>query len=206
MSLSPGITQVVAALGLSDAVTPVDPRAPDALGRAFASGAQLALSDGEPESADVRAAFASRNVSVRVFSPQSADEVFATYRELAELLGDADAGDDLVERVNDELAKLAAANAADAVRPKVALVLQRKPLKVVAGDGFLSKLLAAAGADNAFGDLATAVVAIRPELLKDRAPRQLDVPAELVRAAWTDPVGTARHLREMLAAPAPPTR
>ena len=199
VSLSPAISQVAAALGLADAVTPVDPRAPDALGRAMASGAQLALADGGPESADVRAMFAARNVTVRVFAPQTTDEVFAAYRELAVLLGDPAAGDRLVKHVNDELAKLAAANAAGAPRAKVALVLQRKPLRVVGSDGFVSKLLAAAGADNAFGDLSAASVVISPELLAQRAPRQLDVPSELAAMAWVDPVGAARRLREMLA-------
>src|SRR5262249_18561008 len=45
VSLSASTTQVAAALGLAEAVTPIDPRAPDALSRALASGTQLVLAD-----------------------------------------------------------------------------------------------------------------------------------------------------------------
>jgi len=198
VSLSPAITQVATALGLADAVIPIDPRAPDALGRALASGTNLVLADGGAESADVRAVFASRNIAVHSFAPQTTDQVYGAYREIAALLGDPDAGDDLVRRVGDELDALAAGNTG-AARPKVALVLERKPLRVVTGDAFLSKVLTAAGADNAFADLSAASVAIRPELLSERAPRQLDVAPELAAMAWVDPGGTARRLHDTLA-------
>jgi ABC-type Fe3+-hydroxamate transport system substrate-binding protein len=198
VSLSPAITQVVAALGLADAVTPVDPRAPDALGRALASGAHLVLADGGAESADVRAVFASRSIVVRSFAPWTTDEVYGAYREIAALLGDPAAGDALVKRVGGELDELAASSAG-AARPKVALVLARKPLRVATGDAFLAKLLAAAGADNAFADVSAAGSEIRPELLNERAPRQLDVAPELAANAWVDPSGTVRRLHDALA-------
>jgi ABC-type Fe3+-hydroxamate transport system substrate-binding protein len=197
VSLSPAITQVVAALGLADAVIPVDPRAPDALGRALASGANVVLADGGAESADVRAVFASRSILVRSFAPSTTDEVFGAYREIAALLGEPAAGDALVKRVGDELDKLAASGAG-ATRPKVALVVARKPLRVVPGDAFISKLLAAAGADNAFADLSAAGSGIRPELLSERAPHQRDVAPELAANAWVDPSGTVRRLHDLL--------
>jgi ABC-type hemin transport system substrate-binding protein len=198
VSLSPAVTQVVAALGLSDAVTPIDPSAADAFARALASGTNLVLSDGGAESAGVRAAFASRNVAVRSFAPYTTDEVYGAYREIAALLGDPSAGEALVRRVGDELDKLSAGSAA-AARANVALVLERKPLRVATGDAFLSKLLAAAGADNAFADLSAGSGAIRPELLAERAPRQLDVAPQLAATAWVDPGGTAQRLRDALA-------
>ena len=78
-------------------------------------------------------------------------------------------------------------------------MLARKPLRVVPGDAFLSKLLAAAGAANAFADLSAAGSEIRPERLSERAPRQLDVAPELAANAWVDPSGTVRRLRDALA-------
>ena len=198
VSLSPAITRVVAALGLSDAVIQVDPRAADALGRALASGTNLVLADGGSDSADVRAVFASRNIAVHSYAPYTTDQVYGAYREIAALLGEPSAGDRVVGKVGDQLDELAAASAG-AERPKVALVLERKPLRVVTGDAFLSKLLAAAGADNAFADLSAAAVAIRPELLRERAPRQLDVAPEFVATAWVDPSGAARSLHDALA-------
>ena len=198
VSLSASTTQVAVALGLADAVTPIDPRAPDALSRALASGTELVLADGGADSADVRALFASRNVAVRSFAPRTSDEVYGAYREIAALLGEPRAGDALAARVGGELER-AAAKSGNGARAKVALVLARRPLRVATGDAFLSKLLAAAGADNAFAETAaTGSIEIRPEQLAERHARALDVPADLAATAWADPNAATQRLRGAL--------
>lgn len=195
ISLSESTTQVAAALGLGDRLQSLDPRAPDVLERAFTSGANLALADANAASADVRAAFASRGIAVRVFAPTSTDEVFAAYTEIATVLGEPKAAAGLIERVTRELAGGATAGA----RPKVALVVSRAPLRVVAGGAFLSHLLELAGVVNVFAGDAGVTVVMRPEQLEAKKPdRVFDVPQALLAGAWIDPVGTVGSLRSAL--------
>jgi len=198
VSVSPSTTQVAAALGLADAVTALDPHAPDALARALASGTHLVLADGSAESADVRALFASRGIAVHSFAPRTDDEVYGAYREIAALLGEPGAGEKLAAQVSGELAALAA-RSGGVERPKIALVLQRQPLRVATGGAFLAQLLAAAGGDNAFAETsATGSIEIRPEQLAERKARALDVPAELAATAWADPNSATQRLRAAL--------
>jgi len=195
ISLSDATTRVAQALGLGDRVQLLDPNAPNALERALTSGATLAISDSSAATSGVRAAFASRSIAVRVFAPESTDEVVGAYTEIATVLGKPRAARALIERVTRELAQ----GAGSGPRPKVALVLGRSPLRVVVGDAFLSHVLDLAGVDNVFAAEKGVTLAIRPQLLEERkADRVLDVPPALLGDAWVDPVGTARALRAVV--------
>ena len=195
ISLSDSTTQVARALGLGDGLQTLDPSAPDALERAFNSGANLALADASAVSADVRAAFASRSIPVRAFAPKSTEEAFGAYTEIATVLGKPKAAAQLIERVTRDLQD----GATSVARPKVALVVSHTPLRVVAGDAFVSHLLDLAGVDNVFAGEKGVVVVIRPEQLSaKKAERVLDVSQALLDEAWVDPVGSARSLRGAL--------
>jgi ABC-type hemin transport system substrate-binding protein len=196
ISLSDSTTRVAEALQLGDRLQSLDPRAPDALAHAFASGADVALADAGADSADVRAAIASRNIAVRVFSPTSTQEVLAAYTEIATVLGKPKAAAALIDRVTRELTQSAKGGA----RPRVALVVSRTPLRVVAGDAFLSHLLELAGVDNVFAAERGVTVVMRPEQLEAKsAERALDVPQAALAGAWVDPVSTVRSLQGALA-------
>jgi ABC-type Fe3+-hydroxamate transport system substrate-binding protein len=195
ISLSDSTTRVAQALGLGDRIQSLDPGAPDALERALASGATLAISDASAATSGVRAAFASRTVAVRSFAPESTQEVLGAYTEIATVLGKPKAASALIARVTHELA----ADATGGTRPKIALVLGRSPLRVVAGDAFVSHLLDLAGVENVFAGEQGVTLVIRPEQLDARKPdRVLDIPRSLLGDAWVDPVGTANALRSTL--------
>ncbi|MFI5314478.1 MAG: ABC transporter substrate-binding protein [Myxococcota bacterium] len=197
ISLSPATTRVAQALGLGDRLESLDPGAPDAIDRAFKSGANLALAASDTASTGVRAAFASRNIPVRAFAPKTTEEVVSAYTEIATVLGQPKAAAALIAQVTRELAPAGP----DGARPKVALVLSRKPLQVVAGGAFLSHLLELAGVQNVFGEEKQLTLVVLPEQLVARKPdRVLDVSQELLGSAWIDPVGTAESLRSSLAA------
>ncbi len=192
ISLSDATTQVAAALGLGDRLGALDPRAPNALERALATGADLAISDSGSDSADVRAALASRSIAVRTFAPRSTADTLAAYTEIATVLGKPKAAAALIERVTRELQGLGS----DGKRPRVALVTSRKPLRALAGDAFVSHVLALAGVTNAFEEERGVVVALRPEQLDaQKAERVIDVSETALAGAWVEPVATAAALR-----------
>jgi ABC-type Fe3+-hydroxamate transport system substrate-binding protein len=194
VSLSESTTRVAQALGLGDRLQTLDARAPDVLERAFRSGANLALADGSAESADARAAFSSRSAAVRVFSPTSTEEVFAAYTEIATVLGQPKAAAKLIEQVTREVK----ASATGGARPKIALVVSRSPLRVVAGDAFLSHLLDLAGIDNVFaGDKAVTELIGAAQLDARKPDRVLDVSPAMLADAWVDPVATTRSLQTL---------
>jgi ABC-type hemin transport system substrate-binding protein len=194
VSLSASTTRVADALGLGDRLESLDPNAPDAIERAFTSGANLAIAG--PDFRDLGAAFVARGIQVRRFAPESTDDVLSAYTEIASALGRPKAAAALIQRVNDEVAK--GRNPAPA---RVAFVVSRAPLEVVGGDAFLSKLLGWAGVDNAFADQRGVIVALQPAALEARKPdRVVDVPRAVLSDAWADPVGTAHALQGVVTA------
>jgi ABC-type Fe3+-hydroxamate transport system substrate-binding protein len=192
ISVSESTTRVARALGLGDRLESLDAHAPDAMDRAFASGANLVI--GGPDAADVRAAFAARSVPVRMFSPESTDEVFSAYTEIASALGKPKAAAALIQRINDGVAQHKREP-----RRKVAFAVSRTPLRVVGGDAFVSHLFDLAGVDNVFGDQKGVVLAIKPELFAARHPeRVIDLPRSLLGDAWVDPVATTETLLQLV--------
>jgi ABC-type Fe3+-hydroxamate transport system substrate-binding protein len=193
ISLSDSTTRVAKALGLLDRLELLDSHAPDAMERAFASGANLAI--GGPDAADVRAAFAARTIPVRMFAPESTDDVFSAYTEIASSLGKPKAAAALIQRVTDGVSKQKLEP-----RRKVAFAVSRAPLRVVCGDAFVSHLLELAGVDNVFADQKGVVAAIKPELFHARSPeRVIDLPRSLLGDAWVDPVATTATLLQLVA-------
>jgi len=190
LSVSDATTRVARALELGDQLRSLDPNTPDALTRALASSATLVISDGSAASAGVRAAFASRSVAERVFSPTSTQEALSAYTEIATVLGKPKAAGALIARVTRELGGNPSAK-----RQKVALVLQRSPLRVVGGGAYLSHLLETAGIDNAFASESEVSLLIQPARLEAAKPdRVLDVTQAALDSAWADPVGSVRAL------------
>jgi hypothetical protein len=193
ISLSPSTTQVAAAMGLGDRLESLDPHAPDAIERAFRSGANLALAG--PDAADATAAFASRSIPVRVFSPLTTEQALSAYTEIASALGSPRAARGFIQRVGDALESRKQSGG-----PQVALVVSRSPLRVVGGDAYLSHLLELAGVTNVFADQKGAIVSMAASALDARKARVVDVPQSVVAGAWVDPLGTVQALEGVLTA------
>jgi ABC-type Fe3+-hydroxamate transport system substrate-binding protein len=115
------------------------------------------------------ASLRARGVRVEEFEVYTLEEVLGSFERIGVLVERAEQARALALRVRAELASVAA-SVAGLPRPTVALVLERDPLYVAGGGGFTHALLEAAGARNAFGDLAAPYPRVSLESLADRAP------------------------------------
>ena len=190
ISLSPSATDIVAALGRSDALVGVDqyshalPGIRDdlpSLGGLFAPDLERAIELRPTLVLGVRgenqAAFFAqlRARGVRVYeidSSGSLAQVLGTYAEIGRELGREAEARALVARVGVELEEVSR-SVAGLDRPGVALVVEREPLYVAAGGSFASALIEAAGGRNVFADLPSAYPQVSLELLAERAPEVL---------------------------------
>ncbi|HTO68621.1 MAG TPA: ABC transporter substrate-binding protein [Casimicrobiaceae bacterium] len=190
-SVSEATTHVARAMGLGDRIQMFDPADPKALEHALTSRANLVISDASPATASIRAAFSSRGIPVRVFSPTSTNDALTAYTEIATVLGKPRAAAAFIEKVTRALEALAKPGA----KQSVALVVSRSPLRVVTGDAFLSRLLASAGAQNVFVHDDGVVITIRKEQLDAAKPdRTIDVAPDAIAQAWLDPLETAKQV------------
>jgi ABC-type Fe3+-hydroxamate transport system substrate-binding protein len=212
ISLSPSATDIVAALGRSDALVGVDQYshalpgtdhslpslgglfAPD-LERAIELAPTLVLGVRSENQAAFFAQLRARGVRVlEIDSSGSLEQVLATYLEIGQALEREAEARALVARVRGEL-EAVSRSVAGLGRPSVALVVEREPLYVAAGGSFASALIEAAGGRNVFSDLASAYPQVSLELLAERAPEvlidstetQADSPeaAQQARAFWS---------------------
>ena len=198
ISISPATTRVAQAMGLGNALATLDPNDPQALESALGSRANLAISDASSASAKIRAAFASRTIAVRVFSPVSTSDALTAYTEIATVLGQPRAAGEMIDRVTREIAAHPIANAKGGPL-HLALVASRKPLRIVGKDAFLSHLLQIAGAENVFASEGGVTVAIQPDQLESRRPdRVLDLAPGTLEGAWVDPAGAVAALLRSL--------
>jgi ABC-type Fe3+-hydroxamate transport system substrate-binding protein len=110
-----------------------------------------------------------RGVRVEEFEVYTLDEVLASFARVGALVGREAQGRALAARVRDELDGVAR-SVAGLPRPRAVLVLERDPLYVAGGGAFTHALLEAAGAENAFADLAEPYPRVSLEALADRAP------------------------------------
>jgi ABC-type Fe3+-hydroxamate transport system substrate-binding protein len=186
VSLSPGTTGILIALGARAEIVGVDRFSHDlpgcadipALGGLFAPDLERTL-ELEPSTvigvlsesqAPFFAALRARGVSVHELDTGgSLDAVIANYETLGGWIGRAAAGRALGQRTRDELAAVAR-SVAGQPRPSVALVVERDPLYVAGGGSFASALIEAAGGHNVFGKLSRAYPQVSLELLAERAP------------------------------------
>ncbi|HXX47494.1 MAG TPA: ABC transporter substrate-binding protein, partial [Myxococcota bacterium] len=100
------------------------------------------------------------------------DSVLANYEVLGALVGRRDAGHALAGQVRGQLDAIAR-SVAGRPRVKVALVVERDPVYVVAGGSFASALIEIAGGANVFADLPRTYPQVSVELLAERAPELL---------------------------------
>jgi ABC-type Fe3+-hydroxamate transport system substrate-binding protein len=186
ISLSPSTTGILLALGLRDKLVGVDRFSHDlpdcaaipALGGLFAPDLERTLELRPSLVVGVRSesqapffeALRARGIAVHALETGgSLDAVIGNYEVLGALVDRRDAGRALAQRVRGELEAVARSVAA-LPRPKVALVVERDPVYVVAGGSFASALIEIAGGANVFADLARTYPEISVELLAERAP------------------------------------
>ncbi|HTO71737.1 MAG TPA: helical backbone metal receptor [Myxococcota bacterium] len=186
VSLSPSTTGVLLALGLRERIVGIDrfsrelpgcaglPElgglfAPD-LERTLELRPSLVVGVRSESQAAFFAALRARGVAAtELETGGSLDSVLASYESLGALVGRADDGRALAQRVRGELDAVARSVAA-LPRPKVALVVERDPVYVVAGQSFASALIETAGGANVFADLPRTYPEVSLELLVERAP------------------------------------
>lgn len=187
ISLSPALTRIVLALEAGEMIVGVDrfsqqiegmvdrPSlgglfAPD-LERAVELRPDLVLAIESAQQAPFLARMQSRGVRVETFKSHELPEVLESFSRIGALLGRAEAGVALSERVERELRELR--EQASELRPTVAVVIELDPLYVVGGGSFVSDLIEAAGGRNVFGDLEQAYPRVSLEALAERAPEVL---------------------------------
>jgi iron complex transport system substrate-binding protein len=189
VSLSPSTTGVLLALGLRPEIVGVDKfsrELPDcaaipALGGLFAPDLERTLELAPTLVVGVRSesqapffeALRARGIAVHeIETGGSLDSVIGNYEVLGALVGRRAAGLALAERVRGEL-QAVARSVGGRPRPRVALVVERDPVYVVAGGSFASALIEIAGGQNVFADLPRTYPQVSLELLAERAPEVL---------------------------------
>ncbi len=184
ISLSPALTRILLALGVSDEIVGVDRysrrldpmRDTPSLGGLFAPDLERAIELSPTLALAVESAqqmlfleqLHARGVRVETFRGHTLEDVLASFRRVGELVGRSERGALLADEVQRELAQLAAA--ANGTSPSVAVILESDPLYVVGGGSFVNDLIEAAGGHNAFADLAAPYPRVGLEVLADRAP------------------------------------
>ncbi|MBN2562750.1 MAG: ABC transporter substrate-binding protein [Phycisphaerae bacterium] len=148
--------------------------------------------------------------SIRLYHDptESLDDVYTTIRELGALLDRREAAEALEREMRDRLDRIAAA-VADRPRPRVFMTIARKPdslagILTASRGTFVHEIIARAGGENVFADLAIDYPQISPEAILAARP---DVIVEAMPEAEPDPTLTksARRLWRQLG-PTPAAR
>lgn len=130
----------------------------------------LAFSDLQ---ADIVADLVRAGIAVHVFNQRDIDGILAMIRTLGGLIGEAGKADELAARFEQRLMDVAATGRARSSRPKVYFEEWDDPL--ISGIGWVSELIAIAGGDDVF-----------PQLAKAKAAKDRIVAPEAVIAADPD--------------------
>jgi iron complex transport system substrate-binding protein len=132
---------------------------------------------------------------IRTFSYRhgGVQDVFASLRALGDALDRRPAADDVVRRVEGQLAAVRA-RTKTGTRPRVLLVFGREPLSLrgiyaSGGVGFLHDLIGIAGGVNVFADIPRESVQVTTELILARAP-------EVIVEVRADPMPSEEVARE----------
>ncbi len=120
--------------------------------------------------ADIASALIRQGIQVTVFNQRSVDEIFSMLWQVAALVGEAERGGQLLAQWRARLDAIAAAGRALPRRPRAFFEEWDKP--AISGIRWVSELLAIAGGDDIFPELA------RQSLGKDRIVQD---PAEIIR-------------------------
>ena len=142
------------------------------------------------EQRDFRDRVEALGVRVEAFENLSRDQVLENIERLGKLVGASDVARERVGRVRATWAATEAALSGKAL-PRAVVVVQRDPLFVVGGGGFIEEMLAAAGARNVGGEAGEGyprvsdewLVATAPEVLIDTSPEPGDPLAYYARYA-----------------------
>ncbi len=184
ISLSPALTRIVLALGAVDALVGVDRYSqrldgleekpslgglftPD-LERAVELRPTLILAVDSAQQRGFLQQMAARGVRVETFAGRDLCDVLESFERVGRLVGAPEKGRALAADVRGELERMEREAPDDP--PSVAVVIETEPLYVVGGGSFVDDLIRAAGAANAFGDLAAPYPQVSLEVLAERAP------------------------------------
>ncbi len=170
VSVAPAVTEILFALGAGDRVVavtdqcnypPEADRLPSVGGywtpsaeRVLGARPDLVLgSRGNPP--DFITSLRKSSVPVVTVDPQTFDDIFATIRQLAQIIGDPQAGEDLVASMQARLKEIAdrIRDIPEADRPTAFLVIQVTPIWTTGSGTFQADAIRAAGARNIAANL-----------------------------------------------------
>ena len=194
ISLTPSISRIVQVLGASDRLVGVDEfsrRLPGleevpSVGGLFSPDLErivdlhptLVLAVRTEQQRATLDHLRARGVRVQEIDPHRLDEVLASFITVGQLIEREAAAREIAERVRRELEAIRESLPGER-RVRTALVVQRDPLYVAGGGGFVSDLVEIAGGENVFADLPSPYPRVSLEVLADRAPDViLDTAAE----------------------------
>ncbi len=101
--------------------------------------------------ADIAAELIRRGVQVTVFNQRSVEEIFSMLYQVAAMVGQADLGEQLIEKMKQHLASIAQAAAALSRRPRIYFEEWDDP--PISAIRWVSELLGIAGGDDCFPEL-----------------------------------------------------
>jgi iron complex transport system substrate-binding protein len=170
VSAAPTVTEILFALGAGERVVavtdqcnyPAEASARDRVGGFWTLNIESVLaarpdlvigSRGNPQ--DVISAVRSADMPVFTIDPQTLDDIYAAIRHVALLIGEVEAGEELIADMEDRLATVAEriGGVPDDARPTAFMVLQVVPLWTAGSGTFQDDAIRAAGGRNTAGDV-----------------------------------------------------
>ncbi len=170
VSAAPTVTEILFALGAGERVVavtdqcnyPAEAASRERIGGFFTPSTERVLA-GQPDLVigsrgnppDFIGALRSADIPVFTIDPQTLDDIFATIRQIALLIGEAEAGDKLVAQMKGRLAAVAdrIGDVPEESRPTAFIVLQVVPLWTAGSGTFQDDAIRAAGGRNIAGDI-----------------------------------------------------
>jgi iron complex transport system substrate-binding protein len=177
VSLSPGTTEMLFALGLKGRIVadttycdyPAEAKALPKIGdvntsveKVIAQRPDLVVASA---SANRRALEPLERARIVVFTvePKTLDGAYDAYRRLGLITGQTREAQQMIKSMQSRVAAVKAAVAKDGRRPRVLLPVQIDPLMVVGSDNFMDDLVTLAGGVNAARDVGKGWVTLSPE-------------------------------------------
>ena len=109
-------------------------------------------------------------IKIALVSVSSVSEILSSFKQIAALLGDPDAGARLVEKIDVQFDKVKR-RVAPAPRRSTLLAVGLRPLVAVGGKNFLDELITAAGGENIAGNASQPWLNLPDEYVVAKAPQ-----------------------------------
>ena len=135
-------------------------------------------------------------IKITLVSVSSVSEILSSFKRIAALLGDPDAGATLIEKITAQFDKVKR-RIAPAPRRSTLLAVGLRPLVAVGGKNFLDELITLAGGENIAGNASQPWLNLPDEYVVAKAP-QIIIEAGM----GSDTAAPARHWSDLKSIPA----